>query len=52
MFHYEGTETWHGNSVREECKVSSSGTGRNERFVNEEVKCDMRVRLNHLLKDV
>ena len=52
MFHYEGTETWHGNSVTEEYKASSSGTGRNQRLVNEEVKCDMRVRLNHPLKDM
>ena len=48
---YEGTEISHGNPVTEECKKALS-SGRNQRLVNEEVKCDMRVRLNYLLKDV
>ena len=47
---YEGTETSHRNPVTEECKASSSGG--NQRPMNEDVKCDMRIRLDHLLKDV
>ena len=46
IWRYRNIETM----LTDKCKALSSG--RNQRLMNEEVKCDMHVRLNHLLKDM